>query len=55
MDPDKSVKKAGVASGAIHEPLNEINMKKVIYTMPVVANNILYIAGRNELFAIATE
>lgn len=55
MDPDKSVKKARVASGAIHEPLNEINMNQGIFTMPVVANNVLYIARRYELFAIATE
>ncbi len=55
MDPDKSVKKAGVASGAVYVPLNEFNMGSSIFTMPVVANNVLYIAARNRLFAIEKE
>ena len=53
-DPGKSIKDAkNTGSGAIHEPLHEINMEQAVYTMPVVANNVLYIAARNELFAIA--
>lgn len=41
-------------SGIIqHEPLHEINMENAVYTMPVVANDVLYIANKNELFAIS--
>lgn len=53
-DPNLSVKNAKENnSGAVHEPLHEINMDMGIYTMPVVANNVLYIANKNELFAIS--
>ena len=52
-DPNKAVQNAkDKRSGAIHEPLHQINMENAIYTMPVVANNVLYIANKNELFAI---
>lgn len=34
------------------ELLAEINMESAVYTTPVVANDILYIANRNRLFAI---
>ncbi len=54
-DPSKSLKKARKVSDATHEPLNELNIGTAIFTMPVVANNILYIASRNRLFAIAKE
>jgi outer membrane protein assembly factor BamB len=55
-DPAESVRKStGTASGAIHEPLREIHMETSIFTMPIVANHVLYIAARNELFAIAAE
>ena len=37
----------------VHEPLHEVNLDDVIYTMPVVANNLLYIASKSKLFAIA--
>lgn len=53
-DPNQSVKNAKQnTSSAVHEPLHEINMDMGIYTMPVVANNVLYIANKNELFAIS--
>ena len=52
-DPSKSVKEAAPESGAIYEPLHEITMDSSIVTMPIVANNVLYIASRHELFAIA--
>jgi uncharacterized protein YcgL (UPF0745 family) len=32
--------------------IGEINMESAIYTSPVSANNVLYIANRNTLFAI---
>ncbi|MBX3421018.1 MAG: PQQ-binding-like beta-propeller repeat protein [Pirellulaceae bacterium] len=35
------------------EPLAEINMESAIYTSPVVANETLFIANRNRIFAIA--
>ncbi len=54
-DPNRSVKKTGVGSDAIYEPLNQFNIGSAIYTMPVVANNVLFIASRNRLFAIAKE
>ena len=53
-DPTKSFKKVGVGKDAVYEPLQEINMPDTIYTTPVVANNVLYIATKSELFAIAT-
>lgn len=34
------------------EPLGEVNMESATYTTPIVANNVLYIANRNRLFAI---
>jgi outer membrane protein assembly factor BamB len=51
--PIKSVVKAVPGRGIIHEPRHEISMQTAIYTTPVVANNVLYIATQNELFAIA--
>jgi hypothetical protein len=35
------------------EPLAEINMGSAVYTTPVFANETLYIANRNRIFAIA--
>ncbi len=35
------------------EILGEINMNNAVYTSPVVANNVLYIANKTHLFAIA--
>ncbi|MBX7165029.1 MAG: PQQ-binding-like beta-propeller repeat protein [Pirellulales bacterium] len=34
------------------EPMTEINMGNAVYSTPVVANNILYIANKTHLFAI---
>ena len=34
------------------EPIHEINMDSSLYTTPVVANNVLFIANKNRLFAI---
>jgi len=52
-DPSKSVKDADQRRGVLHEPLHEINLESANYTMPIVANNVLYIASRHELIAIA--
>ena len=34
------------------EPWEEINMRNSVYSTPIVANNVLYIANRTHLFAI---
>ncbi|MFO0914884.1 MAG: PQQ-binding-like beta-propeller repeat protein [Pirellulales bacterium] len=34
------------------EVIGELNMENAVYTTPVVANNVLFIANRNRLFAI---
>jgi outer membrane protein assembly factor BamB len=36
-----------------HEPIAEINMGNSIYSTPIVANNILFIANKDHVFAIA--
>jgi outer membrane protein assembly factor BamB len=38
-----------------HEPVAEINMANSIYSTPVMANGVLYIANRTHVFAIAEE
>jgi outer membrane protein assembly factor BamB len=38
-----------------HEPTAEINMGNSVYTTPVVANGVLFIANRTHVFAIADE
>ena len=35
-----------------HDPVSEINMGNAVYTTPIVANGVLYIATRTHLFAI---
>ena len=35
-----------------HEPISEINMNNSVYSTPIVANNVLFIANRDHLFAI---
>ncbi|MBP90168.1 MAG: hypothetical protein CMJ64_26245 [Planctomycetaceae bacterium] len=35
-----------------HEPIAEINMGNSVYSTPIVANNILYIANKTHIFAI---
>jgi len=55
-DPEKSLRLSkDPASGAFHEPLREILSESSIYTMPIVANGVLYIATRNNLYAIAAD
>ena len=34
------------------EPIQEINMGNSVYSTPIVANNVLYIANKTHLFAI---
>jgi outer membrane protein assembly factor BamB len=36
-----------------HDPIAEINMGNSVYSTPVVANNVLYIANKTHVFAIA--
>lgn len=38
-----------------HEPIAEINMGNSVYSTPIVANNVLYIANKTHLFAIQNE
>ncbi|MDP6442277.1 MAG: PQQ-binding-like beta-propeller repeat protein, partial [Pirellulaceae bacterium] len=35
-----------------HEPIAEINMGNSVYSAPIVANNVLFIASKTHLFAI---
>lgn len=35
-----------------HEPIAEINMGNSVYSTPIVANNVLYIANKTHIFAI---
>lgn len=52
-DPTGFIKQGDPGSGIVRQPAHEINMASSISTMPIVANNVLFIASRNELFAIA--
>jgi outer membrane protein assembly factor BamB len=36
-----------------HDPVAEINMGNSVYSTPIVANNVLYIANKDHVFAIA--
>ncbi|MFO0901748.1 MAG: PQQ-binding-like beta-propeller repeat protein [Pirellulales bacterium] len=38
-----------------HDPIFEVNMLSSVYTSPVVANGVLYIANKDHLFAIQAE
>ncbi len=38
-----------------HEPLAELNMGSSVYSTPVVANGVLFIANRTHVFAITSE
>jgi outer membrane protein assembly factor BamB len=51
-DPNVAMKKVG---GEMKPFYGEINMGNSVYTTPVVAGNVLYIANRTHLFAIANE
>ena len=41
------------ADEADAEPINEINMGNSVYSSPIVANGVLYIANKTHLFAIS--
>lgn len=49
-DPNIAMKKVG---GEMKPFFGEINMGNSVYTTPIVANNVLYIADRTHLFAIS--
>jgi outer membrane protein assembly factor BamB len=51
-DEDGDIVVFNVASDK-HEPVAEINMGNAVYSTPIVANNMLYIASNDRLFAIA--
>ncbi|HZN34230.1 MAG TPA: PQQ-binding-like beta-propeller repeat protein [Pirellulaceae bacterium] len=36
-----------------HDPVFEVNMGSSVYSTPIVANGVLYIAGKDHIFAIA--
>lgn len=38
-----------------HEPIAEIDMRNSVYSTPIVAHNVLYIANKTHLFAIGGE
>jgi outer membrane protein assembly factor BamB len=48
-DPNEAMKKAG---GEMKPAYGEINMGNSVYSTPIVADNVLYIANRTHLFAI---
>ena len=50
-DGDVSILKVGTKL----ELLYEVNMGSAVYTTPVAKDGVLYIGGRNTLFAIETE
>jgi len=52
LSPDKE--KAMTKNGDDFEPLHVIEMGNSVYTTPVVANNTLFIANKDHLFAIAS-
>ena len=35
-----------------HSPIAEINMGNSVYSTPIIANNVLYIANKDHVFAI---
>jgi outer membrane protein assembly factor BamB len=51
-DPNVAMKKEG---GDMVPHYGEINMANSVYSTPIVAGNVLYIANRTHLFAIANE
>ena len=51
-DPNVAMKKDG---GEMKPFYGEINMGNSVYSTPIVADNVLYIANRTHLFAIANE
>jgi hypothetical protein len=51
-DPKVAMKDDG---GSMVPYYGEINMGNSVYSTPIVANNVLYIANKSHLFAIANE
>ena len=51
---ETEVKARDGTTSTFYEPLHEINMPSSIYSTPIVANDVLYIADKTHLFAIAT-
>ena len=51
-DPNVAMKDDG---GEMKPFYGEINMGNSVYSTPIVADNVLYIANRTHLFAIATK
>ena len=37
------------------EPIVEINVGNAVYSSPIVANDVLYIANKSTLYAISSE
>ena len=57
-DWTKSAKQSEVqrrdgSTSTFNEPIREMHMPSSVYSTPIVANNVLYIADRNHLYAIA--
>ena len=52
-DPERSTQHLENPDEDSREPLSEINMGNSVYSTPVFANGMLYIAMRDHLFAIA--
>ena len=48
-DPKKALKDV---DGELEPALGVINMGNSVYSTPIVANNVLYIANKSTLFAI---
>ena len=42
-------------SAEAHDPIAEMNMGNSVYSTPIVANGVLFIANRTHVFAIAAE
>ena len=53
-DPSLSIIQEEGSDEGLLSPIHEINMGNFVHTMPIVANNVLYIATRSHLFAIAS-
>ena len=53
-DPEEAMKRVTVRKKEVLQP-TVIGMGNAVLTTPVVANNVLYIANRSYLFAIAAE
>jgi hypothetical protein len=49
-DPDVAMNKN---ADGVYEPISQVELGNAIFTTPVVANNVLYIANKTFLFAIA--